>query len=301
MALDANSVHKPFRKLRRLLKNFPVSPSPEDVHDIRTHTRRIEAIVGAFQLDAQKPGSRLTKSLKPIRQAAGAVRDMDVLSDFVATLDPRGDGDCRVRLMQHLVKQRTKAARKLSNKIRANNKEVRSGLRQCSRVADSGLDRSRIPEASEKDIQKVRRKSADSMASSFELEQELRDWPKLNESNIHPFRLKVKKLRYTLELADKSDSKIIGSLGEVKDQVGLWHDWSELAAIAAKVLDHGSACPLSAQIRARAKQEFQKALLGANNLRTQYLAAASGVAARKKGVVAEIHPAMVKAATRLAS
>jgi hypothetical protein len=45
MALDFNSVERPFRKLRKSLKGFSESPMPEDVHALRTKTRRVEAIV----------------------------------------------------------------------------------------------------------------------------------------------------------------------------------------------------------------------------------------------------------------
>ena len=163
MALSPKSVHKPFRKLEKLLKKFPDPPSPEDVHDVRTQTRRIEAIVGAFQIDKKKSGKDLVKSLKPIRKAAGDVRDMDVLTDFVASLDPKGDGDCRVELIEHLANQRTKGARKLLKKVDANAKQTRAELKQCSKIADSGLDASKVRNAKAKDKQENRRKAADSM------------------------------------------------------------------------------------------------------------------------------------------
>ncbi len=301
MALDAKSVQKPFRKLGRLLKSLTGPPSSEDVHDIRTHTRRVEAIVDAFELKRKKAGNGLVKSLRPIRKAAGAVRDMDVLSGFVAELDPREDDDCRAQLMEHLANQRTKAAKKLLKEISANKKKARAELKECGKMADSGLDASGSRDSQEKDKQKSRRQSTTSIATSLQIEQELINWPKLTEGNIHSFRLKVKELRYVLELADNSDSPLIEALGEVKDQIGLWHDWSELSGIASEVLDHGAGCSISAQMRARTRQEFQKAVVGANHLREAYLTAEPGHAARKKGVIKGIHPAAVEAASRLAS
>lgn len=299
MALDAKAVHKPFRKLGKLLKKFPDPPSPEDVHDVRTHTRRIEAMVGAFQLDNKKSGNTLVKSLKPIRKAAGEVRDMDVLTDFAASLDPKSDGDCRLRLMEHLTSRRNKAAAKLSKKVSVNEKQARNGLKQTGKLAEAGLDAANTRNANAKDKRKMREKSADSMASSLEIEQELRDWPKLTEKNIHPFRLKVKELRYVLQLGENSDSKLIDALGEVKDQIGLWHDWNELSGIAAKVLDHGAGCPITSEIRSRTKQKLEKALQSAKALREEYLQQPHGP--RKKGAVAEINPAVIKATSRLAS
>lgn len=299
MALDTKTVQKPFRKLGKLLKKLPDPPSPEDVHDIRTHTRRIEAVVGAFKLDKQKSGNKLVKSLKPIRKAAGGVRDMDVLTDFAASLDPKADGDCRLRLMEHLTIRRNKAAAKLLRKVSANEKQARNGLKQIGKLAEAGLDAANTRNAKPKDRSKMREKSAESMASSLEIEQELRDWPKLTEKNIHPFRLKVKELRYVLQLGENSDSKLIDALGEAKEQIGLWHDWNELSGIAAKVLDHGAACPITSEIRSRTKQELEKALQSADALREEYLHQPRGP--QKKGAVSEIHPAVIRATSRLAS
>lgn len=301
MALDPKSVNKPFKKLGKLLKDFPDPPAPDDVHDIRTHTRRIEAMVRAFQLDSKKSGNNLVKILKPIRKAAGEVRDMDVLTDFAASLDSGRDGECSLQLMEHLASRRTKSANKLVKKVNANEKRVRASLKQSGKFAEDGVAEARLKNAKEKDMRKTRKKAASSMASSLQIEQELRDWPKLNENNIHPFRLKVKELRYVLQLGEDSDSKLIAALGGVKDQIGLWHDWNELAGIAGEVLDHGSKCPIVTQIHVRTRQEFQKALDSANAFRSQYLPSGTGRGARKKSAVSEIHPAVVKATSRLAS
>lgn len=301
MALDSKTVQKPFRRLRKILKKFPDPPGPEDVHDVRTHTRKIEALVGALQLDDRKSGSNLVKSLKPIRKAAGDVRDMDVLTDFAASLNPGSDGDCRLRLMEHLAVRRTKAAAKLSKKVNANAHEARDLLKRSGNRANDGLDASDARNSNQRDKQKSREKSADTMASALQIEQELRDWPKLTEKNIHPFRLKVKELRYVLQAGENADSKLVDTLRDVKDRIGLWHDWNELSTIASKVLDHGSKCPIRAQIRERTKQGLEKALQAANALRTQYLQTDSGRRQGRKRPVAELHPAAIKATSRLAS
>jgi CHAD domain-containing protein len=80
----------------------------------------------------------------------------------------------------------------------------------------------------------------------------------------------VKELRYILQLAESSNSKFIEALGKVKDQIGAWHDWTELTAISKQILTHGPACQLSRQIL-RARTELVKALGVANEMRTSYL------------------------------
>jgi CHAD domain-containing protein len=301
MALDLKSVQKPFRKLGKLLKKLPDPPAPEDVHDVRTQTRRIEAVVCAFELNDRKTGNNLVKSLKPIRQAAGVVRDSDVLTDLAASLDPSGDGDCRLQLIEHLAARRKRGAAKMYKRMSAIEKTARSLLKACRKLAEDGLDEAPSGNAQGKRIQERRQKSARSMAISLEIEQELRDWPKITSKNIHPFRLKVKELRNVLQLGQNSDSKFVAELGNVKDEIGLWHDWNELVAISSKVLDHGAGCPIAAQIRSRTRGQLKKALESANALRARYLRSASGRGPRRKGIVTEIHPALVKATSRLAS
>jgi CHAD domain-containing protein len=297
MALDPKLVQKPFRKLGKLLKKMSDAPAPNDVHDVRTHTRRIEAMIGAFQLDNKKICNDLVKRLKPIRQVAGLVRDMDVLTGFAASLDAGRDEDCRLQLIEHLAARRKKAAAKMSKRVSANEKTLRRLLQACRKSAVEHIDTATFQKAKRKDIQKTRQKSAASMATSLQIEQELRAWPPLSDKNIHSFRLKVKELRYVLQMGQNSDSKFIAALEDVKDQVGVWHDWNELAGISSKALAHAAGCPIAAQIRTKSKEELKKAVERANALRTQYLPRNS----RGKDVNRKIHPELVKSTSRLAS
>ena len=226
---------------------------------------------------------------------------MDVLIDFAASLDPAGDGACRLQLIEHLAACRMKAAAKMCKRVSAHEKTARGLLKACGKSAKSGLEVANSSNAQRKAIQKSRQKSADSMATSLQIEQELRDWPTLTDKNIHPFRLQVKELRYVLQLGQNSDSKFVAELGDVKDQIGLWHDWNELAAISSQILDHRAGCPIAAQVRSRTREELKKALKSANALRAQYLPSDSARRPRRTGIVTEIHPALLKATSRLAS
>ena len=129
MALDQEQLEQPFRKLRKALKDLPDEPSPEDVHDLRTRIRRIEAIMHALRLDGTREGKRLLKSVAPIRKRAGQVRDMDVLTSFASTLDAGSDGECHVQLLEHLGTQRFRAAQKLQKSISDEQDEARKRLK----------------------------------------------------------------------------------------------------------------------------------------------------------------------------
>src|SRR5262249_7589657 len=120
--------------------------------------------------------------------------------------------------------------------------------------------------------------SEEAAATALQLSSELRSWPALNRSNLHPFRLKVKELRYVLQLSGQDDA-FIETLGEVKDAIGEWHDWRELAGIADKVIDHAG-CVLRKQIHSTVESKFNGAMSRAESMRKKNLGAKSQKRAR---------------------
>lgn len=117
---------------------------------------------------------------------------------------------------------------------------------------------------------------------------ELARWPRLSPDNLHRFRLKVKEMRYVLQLSGQDD-ELTESLGEVKDQIGEWHDWTELDAIAKKVLSDRKNCGVITQIEQTAKHRFETALATAQQLRSNYFEPQGGrhKRSRKKAPVKE--------------
>jgi len=86
------------------------------VHDLRT--RRIEAMLRALRLDTKPNEQKLLKTVKPIRRRAGKVRDMDVLTGLATKLQPDGEAECLVALLEHLGAERDQFSRKLSRRVR---------------------------------------------------------------------------------------------------------------------------------------------------------------------------------------
>lgn len=84
---------------------------PESVHQLRVSTRRALAAIEAFRdLLPGKQAAWFEKQLRRIRRAAGNARDLDVLTDRLATADatatPPHAGKARARLVAMLSKQR---------------------------------------------------------------------------------------------------------------------------------------------------------------------------------------------------
>jgi CHAD domain-containing protein len=269
MAIDFKRVHKPVRKLRKLLRKMSAQPTPDQVHDFRTNSRQMEATLKAFRVDDSRLGRQVLKPVSRLRKRAGRVRDMDVLTAYATHLHTEdGEQNCAVQLLEHLGARRRKYARKLHSASLKDGSSLRRRLKKAERALGRQLEKAEkngkfVPEPS---------------SSAIDLGAELGSVPRLDHSNLHPFRLKVKQLRNVLRLADAPDQDLLDALGHVKDAIGEWHDWEELVGIADKVLDHGTQCRLIQQLKATSRGKFESALADAQQLRKRYF----GVSGKKK-------------------
>jgi CHAD domain-containing protein len=264
MAPDQNKIRKTIRKLDKSLDSQSHWRSPEKVHDLRTRSRRLEAVIRALMLDQEQPGNSLLKAITRIFKKAGKVRDMDVLTGFASGLPVDGKdpdhGACLAQLLQHLQEKRQKSALKLHARIAKHSKQVSHLLKQCS---------SRLRDKS--DPADAQRLQSNATAFALQLCGELTAWPRLTVANMHPFRLKVKELRYTLQMAEGNDSPFVTTLKETTDAIGEWHDWSQLLEIATEVLKRHPKCSVLNAIRSAASAKRYHALHVANTMRKKFL------------------------------
>jgi len=223
----------------------------------------MEAMVYALRLDFRKNERLLLKAIKPVRKKAGKVRDMDVLTGFASQPALNDEKECTVRLLEHLGGQRELHARKLEKVAAVQAPEIRRRLKRSARFLENALSPA-------KKTGKGREWPTEAAALALRLEAELRSWPALNRRNLHPFRLRVKELRYVLQMAKDTDSEFIATLGEVKDVIGEWHDWEELAGIAEELSQH-TGCKLLKEIHATAQDKFEHALATTNRMRKSSL------------------------------
>jgi CHAD domain-containing protein len=268
MALDRNRLLKPAKKVRKLVDKIDNKPSPDEVHDLRTNTRRFEATFEILSLDLDCMGTSVLKRLARCRKRAGKVRDMDVLTSFASTVHLEGEDDCETQLLEHMGGRRQRLARKLHAEVRRVGPALRKDLKRTLGELKKALreDDMLAPSAT---------------AAAAKLGVQLASPPRLGRENLHPYRLKIKTLQNVLRMAaTPSSAKFIEDLGEVKDAIGEWHDWEELVSLAQQVLDHGKACGLVAELKNTAKRKFEYALARAETLRKTYLRTAGP---RKEG------------------
>jgi CHAD domain-containing protein len=139
MPLDRNRILKSVDKLRKIIDDFGPEPSPDEVHDLRTNTRRFEAMFQSLSLDVKAIGGNATlKDLRRLRKRAGKVRDIDVLTSFASTVHPKDEDECVIRLLEHLGTRSRKYAkslhlevRRLRPALRKHLKDTQSELRKC--------------------------------------------------------------------------------------------------------------------------------------------------------------------------
>ena len=264
MALDPDRIQKPLRRLRKLLKENPSQPTPEEIHDLRTNTRRLEATLNALSLNSGPKERLLLKDLARIRKRAGRVRDMDVLTGFASTVHPAGEQDCSVQLLEHLGAQRHKKVDKLHTVVAKRRKALRHHLKETARDFKKVFS----PRRHDRGLTAF----AHATASAFKVQSQLTAPGRLGRNNLHSYRLKVKELHNILKMAARAeDQEFIEKLGRVKDAIGEWHDWEELLAVARDLLDHKPACKLLREVRRIGVEKYGCALSEAKNMRRRYL------------------------------
>ncbi len=269
--MDLERVQKPLRQMRKSLKQLPKDPPPETVHKLRTRARTIEAIAGALTQPDEKKAQRLLKSIKPVRKAAGSVRDMDVLTDNALSLPQDSYRESLVHLVEQLGVAREKSLADLLDTIDQQRKTARRNLKQYAKLVRAALaDKNSGSSDTTEDHSELH-----IHAVIGDRVRELSRWPTLSARNLHPFRLKVKELRSILQLLPQTDPvanpALIGTLGKVKDKIGEWHDWQQLAETAREILDPAEDRALLTKIGQTGEQKFREGLASANSLRKHYL------------------------------
>src|SRR5579875_418837 len=277
-AMEFDRIERPLRQMRNLLKLLPDDPAPEQVHMLRTRARRIEAVAAALEPVSGKAARQLVKAIRPVRKAAGGVRDMDVLTQELLAMPRDGinapPNSSLARLVEHLSALRRQCAGALIDTLSRRRKSVLRKLKKFARTVESAA-------SGEKPVQigfaQALASDNGSGSPASKLIDELRRWPKLNERNIHSFRVKIKELRYVLQLFPDADQRLVAALGKAKDEIGDWHDWRKLRAIAQELLDRQADKMLLRDIRLAERRKFERALASAETLRRRYLQASGSL------------------------
>jgi len=222
------------------LETCRVRPEPKAVHRLRTTTRRLEALLTTAKR-RRNGGARLArkidkalKALKPVRGAAGPVRDMDVQMGLLEGLVKSAGGAMGVdrgaletdgkRLEAKLKQSRKEAAKELRDVIE--NVEMKE-LQRLSYLQPYLSEVKWMPLL--KDAVTIERRSARELNAG-------------DAESLHAYRKRLKFSRYLAEMEDGSaEAREFGKrMKGVLDAIGGWHDWMLLTQLAKKTVGKSS-------------------------------------------------------------
>ena len=219
-----------------------VRPRQKAVHQLRTTSRRLEALLTTAKRRRRGNGTfgrkvdKALKALKPIRRAAGPVRDMDVqlglLEDLVRTkVSAMAAGERSVI---------SEEARKLQAKLKRCRKEAAAQLVAAITDAEDQAMRRISPLQTDllgqkwtlllKDALAIERRSARALVTR-------------DPVSLHAYRKGSKFSRYLAEMEEESETaKLFAKrMKKVLDTIGAWHDWMLLTQLAKETVGKSSA------------------------------------------------------------
>jgi CHAD domain-containing protein len=274
-------------------------PEVEEVHRLRTGTRRVEATLETLAREAGTRGlgkaaeearQRWLRQLKKVRRASGTVRDFDVHREllaekFLPAADAAPDAVAKelaaavgsevdapiVRdhhAQGHPVKEHEDPLTAQALALDAWLKTHRSDAAQAlSNTLNDHV--ARLLEAEQQFMTAIGKsrsvmRRAHRPAARLALEDYLRlmdAMPHLDRENLHDFRKGAKKARYVAESEDKDPAAeaMAKAIKRVQDVIGEWHDWDVVRAEAREALHHGGAA-LEAELEARANRAYERAM-----------------------------------------
>ena len=337
MSGEMESVRRLAGALRENLVKCAADPDVDAVHDTRTGTRRLQALLENLvrEMPAGEAGERvrdaakaLMRQLKRIRRTAGTVRDLDVHRKLLEKLAAKALGEkdesekeepaagnepprlgaldvletpeAGLR-MTPLHKHADDLDAWLKHQRAAHADQLRA--QAADLVAKFDKRRANLEDAMEATPQRRRAQPPAALAldSFARLATEMQ---LLDAGNLHDFRKGAKKARYVAELAEQADAHA-GAVGKalkkLQDEIGDWHDWLVLADEAHAALGEDAA-ELTGLIEAKREEHFVAAMKTAARLRGRLMGEwlAAGTAKRRpaKKRPAEKRPAKKRPAAQ---
>jgi CHAD domain-containing protein len=310
MPVDHQRTQHLFKKLSQLLGQNATRPHPEAVHDLRTISRRVEALLDALSTEPDRNQRRLLRRLKRLRRRAGRVRDLDVQILALRTLKIGRDSGRKVQLARHLNDRRSRRERKLQNAL--DPETVRGLRRRLARVQKAVLAPPPAPRpaaaakaATAKAVpadsaQPAQREEVQPVSLALRMFATIaKQQGAFTEATLHRFRTRSKRVRYVAEMAgdDPEAKRIVSQIKRMQDAIGDWHDWFTLTQTAQKLFADPVDSALIAALRNVTRAKFMEATRHASDLKRNLLgrAQAAAKAAAPKVAAPAKAPAAAKA------
>jgi CHAD domain-containing protein len=229
----AEAVSPPQEQIRRRIERLAFqasrtakSPGPDAVHDLRVALRRAEQALVTFKLQLpRKVVKRIRKQLKMVLSSAGEARDCDIAGQILLKLDQPG----AARLRREIRAQRKTAERALLARLR------RLSLRTRISRWFTALKLDAPPTGPAVDMPALARTTLPRLVQRFFDAGESAASHNSGEK-LHEFRIRAKKLRYTLELfvpvLGPAVEDRIADIKSVQTILGAMNDYRSVLAVA---------------------------------------------------------------------
>ncbi len=266
MPIDHQRSRHLFLRLNRLLSRVPAHPTPEAVHQLRTTTRRVEALLEALAPEAGRNQRKLARGLKRVRRRAGRVRDLDVHQAALRSLKIGRDTTRKQQLMSDLAERRSAQERKLLKRL--DKLSIADLKRRLRRAAQLALGPAAGPNPGRTSVRRIvpaprPKPTEEPLAKALRMFGKLaRETGPLTDANLHQFRTRCKRVRYVAEIAgDTRDvQSVVKEFKRLQDAVGTWHDWLTLTQTADQLFSSASDSALLNALQNITRAKFVEAL-----------------------------------------
>ncbi|HEV3039779.1 MAG TPA: CHAD domain-containing protein [Candidatus Angelobacter sp.] len=251
-----------FQDFSRIFYKLRAGISPKKVHRLRTTIRRIESFV---DLSGSKLGHKhkeILEELTDLRKRAGRVRNFDVQVRLLGSIANGSTISDRRILVQIFKAKRERQSRRLSSMLKKLDKAELVGR------LEKLIGKTNLPGNSLGPIDPLERAKGQLLS----LIAEVPGSEDLKPRRLHELRISLKKIRYTIELAEASAARehLLETLKSVQDAIGEWHDWENLVKIAEKQFGDRVNCPLLVEMRALFTSKYSAARSAAVSLRASF-------------------------------
>ena len=256
---SSSRISSTLHDLNHALSDAASDPKKKVVHNLRTSTRRIETLI-QHRLPSGSE-KKLTGELKKMRQAAGAVRDVDVqnklVDSFESTESTRGRAFVRAKLDLMRARSEKKLIKLLSP---AELQDLERLLSQCERK----LGRAQHSDSNRRDELGAALEQYAGLLCQFE---------PLGRNNIHEFRKSCKHARYLAELGPDSAKKkaVVDAFKQIQDAIGDWHDVLTLIDVAKAALKSPKHSAFIQELNAAEEKKFQESLETCQNAKRELI------------------------------
>jgi len=225
------------KRLERFVTLFAkalVSETPETIHDLRVASRRLQQVL-RLALPRSKSGAsrKLVRTLRKVRRAFGACRNLDASIDLV---QKKLEATTTASLRQSWDTVRLWLEQKRATEI----EEGRAELRQYDLIDFTVRVQARIEHIDQPPdgVGHLWERSQDALAEWRNALVSAKEDPRVQR--IHAFRITGKRLRYRAEslaeLGQSSVKPLVEGLKALQNDLGDWHDRSVLRQYIAEFI-----------------------------------------------------------------